>query len=162
VYEARRRYLFSRPRLFRHRYGCSAQKQQHFIRLVGTICNRLLKSSMTFTEVRVMATMPVGMSQFGTEQTAKRSRKGRKRAAAKLSRLHRPEGMSLEDWQTALRRQFGREQKFQLKNVGSEPFFSEFQVTNPESQNTYRVAIRGTEAGDNFCSCPDFATNTLG
>jgi hypothetical protein len=26
----------------------------------------------------------------------------------------------------------------------------------------YRVVIRGGGLGDNFCSCPDFATNTLG
>src|SRR3989449_708806 len=80
----------------------------------------------------------------------------------KLSRLHRPEGTSLEAWQTALRRQFGREQRFLLKNTGGHPIFSEFEVTNPESRNVYRVAIRGSEPGNNFCSCPDFATNTLG
>src|SRR5438094_2076887 len=80
----------------------------------------------------------------------------------KLSRLHRPEGMSLEAWQTTLRRQFGREQRFLLKNSGGHPIFSEFEVTNPESRNRYRVVIRGSEPGNNFCSCPDFATNTLG
>ena len=62
----------------------------------------------------------------------------------------------------ALRRQFGREQRFLLKNTGGHAVFSEFEVTNPQSGNTYRVAIRGSEAGNNFCSCPDFATNTLG
>ena len=80
----------------------------------------------------------------------------------KLSRLHQPEGMSLEAWQRALRRQFGREQRFTLKNTGGHPIFSEFEVTNPESRNTYRVVIRGSEPGNNFCACPDFATNTLG
>ncbi len=70
--------------------------------------------------------------------------------------------MSLEAWQTALRRQFGRETRFLLKNTGGHPLFSEFEVTNPQSRNTYRVAIRGSEPGNNFCSCPDFATNTLG
>jgi superfamily II DNA or RNA helicase len=70
--------------------------------------------------------------------------------------------MSLEAWQRALRRQFGREQKFLLKNGGGHPVFSEFEVTNPETRNTYRVVIRGSEPGNNFCSCPDFATNTLG
>lgn len=69
--------------------------------------------------------------------------------------------MSLEDWQIGLRRQFGREQKFSLKNTGGQPIFSEFEVGNPESKNTYRVAIRGLRPGDNFCSCPDYATNTL-
>ncbi|MFC1766830.1 DEAD/DEAH box helicase, partial [Planctomycetota bacterium] len=54
------------------------------------------------------------------------------------------------------------EQDFRLKNVGAEPIFSEFLVTNPETQGEYRVAIRGQGLGDNFCSCPDFAVNTLG
>jgi superfamily II DNA or RNA helicase len=79
-----------------------------------------------------------------------------------LSRLHKPEGMSLEAWQYELRKQFGRGQSFTLKNTGDHPVFSEFHVTNPESGNTYRVLIRGLQPGDNLCSCPDFATNTLG
>ncbi len=70
--------------------------------------------------------------------------------------------MTLEAWQTALRREFGRAQKFRLKNVGDEPVFSEFAVTNPATRGTYRVAIRGRSPGDNFCSCPDFAVNALG
>jgi superfamily II DNA or RNA helicase len=70
--------------------------------------------------------------------------------------------MSLEDWQVELRRQFGREQDFRLKNVGEHAVFSEFEVHNPQSQSTYRVHIRGQGLGDNYCSCPDFATNTLG
>lgn len=80
----------------------------------------------------------------------------------KVSRLRKPAQMSLEAWQIALRMQFGREQKFRLKNVGEDPIFSEFEVTNPQSKRTYRVAIRGQRLGDNFCSCPDFAVNTLG
>ncbi|HEV2947751.1 MAG TPA: DEAD/DEAH box helicase, partial [Gemmataceae bacterium] len=80
----------------------------------------------------------------------------------RLSRLRKPDEMDLEVWQRELRRQFGRELKFLLKNVGSHPVFSEFHVTNPESKNTYRVAIRGSQPGENFCSCPDFTTNTLG
>ncbi len=86
---------------------------------------------------------------------------GRERKA-KLSRLSRPAGMSLEDWQIELRRQFGREQDFRLTNVGEQPIFSEFDVLNPQSQGTYRVHIRGHRPGDNYCACPDFATNTLG
>jgi hypothetical protein len=80
----------------------------------------------------------------------------------KLSRLHKPETMSLEAWQMALRRQVGRDEKFALTNIGDQPVFSEFHVTNPKNGNTYRVAIRGDSPGSNFCSCPDFATNTLG
>jgi superfamily II DNA or RNA helicase len=80
----------------------------------------------------------------------------------RLSRTHKPEELSLESWQAALRRQFGAEQDFTLKNIGEHPVFSEFQVVNPQSKRAYRVAIRGTQPGDNFCSCPDFATNALG
>jgi superfamily II DNA or RNA helicase len=81
---------------------------------------------------------------------------------AKLSRLHKPANMSLEEWQIALRRQFGREQNFTLKNLGEEKIFSEFEVANPQSKSSYRVHIRGPLPGDNYCSCPDFATNALG
>jgi len=35
-------------------------------------------------------------------------------------------------------------------------------VSNPRSGSTYRIAIRGPGPGDNYCSCPDFATNSLG
>jgi len=80
----------------------------------------------------------------------------------KYSRLHKPPEMSLEVWQIELRRQFGREQDFKLSNKGEHPIFSVFEVTNPKTQNTYAVHIRGVRPGDNFCTCPDFATNTLG
>lgn len=90
--------------------------------------------------------------------TTKRAAKAPKR----ISRLRKPEDMSLEAWQIALRRQFGRELKLRLKNVGDAPIFSDFEVTNPQTKRTYRVAIRGLGFGDNFCSCPDFAVNTLG
>jgi superfamily II DNA or RNA helicase len=79
-----------------------------------------------------------------------------------VSRLHQPANVPLEAWQRELRRQFGREQRFRLENTGHEAVFSDYQVTNPQSRATYRVAIRGATPGDNFCNCPDFATNALG
>jgi hypothetical protein len=81
---------------------------------------------------------------------------------AKLSRTRPPLDIDPMDWQRALRRQFGREQLFGMENLGAEPFFSEFRVTNPQSKTHYRVAIRGLRPGDNYCSCPDYATNELG
>lgn len=80
----------------------------------------------------------------------------------KLSRTLAPAGVSPVDWQRGLRRQFGREQAFGLENLGSEPFFSEFRVSNPASKSSYRVAIRGLGPGGNFCSCPDYTTSELG
>lgn len=91
-------------------------------------------------------------------------KRGNKKQAKKprLSRLQKPEGMSLEQWQLELRKQSGQEQKFKLVCLGEHPVFSDFHVTNPQSGNTYRVRIRGPRVGDNACTCPDFATNTLG
>lgn len=80
----------------------------------------------------------------------------------RFSRLHAPRDMAVAEWQAVLRRQFGAEQKFTLENTGAEPVFSEFRVTNPASGGRYRVAIRGAGLGENYCSCPDFATNELG
>jgi superfamily II DNA or RNA helicase len=80
----------------------------------------------------------------------------------KLSRTHAPADLSPVDWQRGLRRQFGREQAFGLENLTSEPFFSEFRVSNPVSKSSYRVVIRGLGPGGNFCSCPDYVTSELG
>ncbi len=40
--------------------------------------------------------------------------------------------------------------------------WTDYTVTSHLSGKTYRVALRGTEAGESYCSCPDFRTNTLG
>ncbi|MCC7079632.1 MAG: DEAD/DEAH box helicase [Burkholderiales bacterium] len=85
-----------------------------------------------------------------------------KKREPRYSRTHPPRDLTPDDWQRALRRQFGREQAFTLTNTGTEPFFSEYQVGNPQSKSSYRVAIRGLNPGDNFCACPDYATNELG
>ena len=97
------------------------------------------------------------MAERITTKNASRSRK-----ITKISRLRKPEDMPLEQWQIALRKQFAEKQNFRLKNIGDEPVFSEFIVTNPQTDREYRVAIRGERIGDNYCSCPDFAVNTLG
>ncbi|MBI5619193.1 MAG: DEAD/DEAH box helicase [Gammaproteobacteria bacterium] len=86
----------------------------------------------------------------------------RSRKEPKLSRAYPPVDLAPADWQRALRRQFGRDQAFVLENRGDHPFFSEFRVGNPQSKASYRVAIRGLDAGDNYCSCLDYATNELG
>jgi superfamily II DNA or RNA helicase len=89
-------------------------------------------------------------------------RRKKKKSEKKLSRQRKPDEMPLETWQVELRRQFGREQKYRLKNLGNEPIFSDFEVANPLTHRTYRLAIRGAALGENYCSCPDFAVNTLG
>ncbi len=93
---------------------------------------------------------------------AKKKRGKVKTKPKRTPRTRQPAELSLEEWQIALRREYGREQPFKLENIGEEPIFSEFLVTNPISGGSYRVAIRGCKPGDNYCSCPDFAVNTLG
>jgi superfamily II DNA or RNA helicase len=108
--------------------------------------------------------MKMGGSRSGVSSASRRSAK-RKKPKAKPIRLDRarpPQDASLEDWQRGLRVQFGRDEKFGLVNLGEEPIFSEFRVTNPKSGRAYRVVIRGREPGRNFCGCRDFATNALG
>ena len=91
-----------------------------------------------------------------------RSHKRSKSREPQVPHLRRPAGLEVEAWQRQLRRQFGRAQSFEYENLGDEPVFSEFTVTNPGSGGSYRVAIRGTQVGENFCACADFATNDLG
>ena len=91
-----------------------------------------------------------------------RTAKAAQPTETRLSRTRRPPELEAVDWQTTLRRQFGREQRFGLENLGQEPVFSDFRVHNPASGTHYRVAIRGQAPGQNFCTCPDYATNDLG
>ena len=74
----------------------------------------------------------------------------------------KPVDMTVEEWQKGLRRQYAIEQEFRCENLGEHPVFSDFNITNPISGKTYKVAIRSEEPGLNYCSCPDFKVNTLG
>ena len=91
-----------------------------------------------------------------------KAKTSKRRTEPKFSRTQAPAELSPMDWQRALRRQFGREQAFGMENIGAEPFFSEFRISNPQSKSVYRLAIRGKQPGDNYCACPDYATNELG
>jgi hypothetical protein len=55
-----------------------------------------------------------------------------------------------------------RTEKMSVKAVDATRPWSDYLVTNRLSGKSYRVALRGTESGDSYCSCPDFRTNTLG
>jgi superfamily II DNA or RNA helicase len=105
-----------------------------------------------------MTTRP-DFAKTAPKTTAKKSTKPK---APPLSRLRKPDALPVPEWQIGLRRQFGREQNFGLENLGAEPVFSDFKISNPTTQTHYQVAIRGTALGRNFCSCPDYTTNHLG
>jgi hypothetical protein len=69
------------------------------------------------------------------KQTAQKKIAAKKKASRpatpKVSRTLKPDDMELEEWQRLLRRQFGEQQQFQLKNIGIHPLFSDFRLTNP-------------------------------
>jgi len=74
----------------------------------------------------------------------------------------KPTDLSLEAWQVALRKQFVTGKNFAIKKLDGHAVFCDYSVYNPETKNTYKVAIRNSEPGMNFCSCLDFKTNHLG
>lgn len=74
----------------------------------------------------------------------------------------KPEELSLEHWQIALRKQFVIGKNFGVKKLEGHPVFTDYVVYNPETKNTYKVALRDNSHQMNFCSCLDFKTNHLG
>ena len=79
-----------------------------------------------------------------------------------VSYYKKPDYLNLEEWQYALRKQFAAKRFFRIENIGPHPVFSDYKVYNPETKNTYKVAIRSKDNSMNFCSCNDFKTNMLG
>ena len=84
--------------------------------------------------------MPLPPSRFDSTMPPRPARKPTSRlkspktsptAEPRLSRTRRPANLQVADWQTVLRRQFGREQRFGLENLGSHPVFSDFRRVQP-------------------------------
>ncbi|MCF6314530.1 MAG: DEAD/DEAH box helicase [Verrucomicrobiales bacterium] len=53
-------------------------------------------------------------------------------------------------------------EKMKVKALDSSTPWTDYTVVSKLSGKTYRVALRGWEAGQMYCSCPDFRKNTLG
>jgi SNF2 family DNA or RNA helicase len=103
-------------------------------------------------------------------KSSPKSKKGKKTTKKKLAIPYhkKPENLSIDQWQLALRKQFATTQNFKIENIGQERVFSDYHVYNPSSKNTYKIALRSNpkqvEVGENynFCTCYDFKTNGLG
>ncbi len=54
------------------------------------------------------------------------------------------------------------EEKMQVRSANKEKPWTDYVVTSLRSGKSYRVALRGTEPGISYCSCPDYRTNHLG
>lgn len=53
-------------------------------------------------------------------------------------------------------------EKMHVRSVDKKTPWTDYIVNSQASGKTYRVALRGHEAGQSYCSCPDFRTNHLG
>jgi superfamily II DNA or RNA helicase len=93
---------------------------------------------------------------------SKSAKKKKVEVSKKIPYYRKPENLTLDQWQIGLRKQFGQDNEFAIKNIGQEKFFSDFQVTNNITNNSYKVAIRSADDSQNFCECLDFKTNRLG
>jgi superfamily II DNA or RNA helicase len=59
------------------------------------------------------------------------------------------------------RQQRAAQEKMTVRATIPERPWSDYLVTSHSSGRTYRVAIRGMEPGQAYCSCPDFRTNLI-
>lgn len=93
----------------------------------------------------------------------KQSQKQQEEKPKKVSYYRKPENMSLEAWQIALRKQFAEKSVFNICPFDRlHPMNGDFWVSNPQSHQKYKVAFRGVSSEWNYCSCPDFKTSQLG
>ena len=55
-----------------------------------------------------------------------------------------------------------KSERMNLQPVNKNEPWTDYTLTSKISGKTYRVALRGWERGESYCSCPDFRKNTLG
>jgi hypothetical protein len=60
------------------------------------------------------------------------------------------------------RKERARKEKMKLRSMDPSKPWTDYTITSTESGKTYRLALRGEQRGQSYCSCPDFRTNTLG
>ena len=92
----------------------------------------------------------------------KKTTKQADRQAPKVSYNYKPEGMTLEQWQIALRQQAAMKEAFVISEDVDTDGPGHYKVTNHTTKKEYRVVYRGEESPWNFCSCMDFKTSRLG
>lgn len=55
-----------------------------------------------------------------------------------------------------------KNEKMRLTSLNPDILWTDYTLTNAQSGKSYRLALRGWDQGESFCSCPDFRKNTLG
>ena len=102
--------------------------------------------------------------QADTKKKGKTASAGKKRTEkkCKISWVMKPEGMTLTEWQVALRRQVAEEETFDISCVDDKLLPGEYSVKSPKSKSEYKVVYRGEGSEWNYCSCMDYKTAQLG
>ena len=80
----------------------------------------------------------------------------------KISWIVKPDGMSLTEWQIALRKQIAQEEHFGISCVDDKLLPGEYSVKSPKTKQEYKVVYRGAKSEWNYCSCFNFKTAQLG
>jgi superfamily II DNA or RNA helicase len=60
------------------------------------------------------------------------------------------------------RTQRAQTEKMRLQSLDPRTLWTDYTLTSQVSGKSYRIALRGWELGESYCSCPDFRKNTLG
>jgi superfamily II DNA or RNA helicase len=60
------------------------------------------------------------------------------------------------------RKERAQKEKMRLNSMNPHELWTDYIITSYASGKSYRIALRGWEPGESFCSCPDFRKNTLG
>lgn len=53
-------------------------------------------------------------------------------------------------------------EKMRLRSMNPRELWTDYTIINQASGKSYRIALRGWNRGESYCSCPDFRKNTLG
>ena len=97
----------------------------------------------------------------GTTKSKTRKKKSQAVRTPKISWVVKPDKMTLEEWQRALRKQIAGEEAMAVAAVDEKNLPGEYEVKNPQTKQTYKVVYRGEGSPWNYCSCMDFKTNHL-
>lgn len=95
-------------------------------------------------------------------QQADTTKKGKETKTPKVSYHYKPEEMTLEAWQKALRRQAAQKEQFTITTINEKQYPGDYKVINPTNKSEYKIVFRGEDNPWNYCSCMDFKTSRLG
>lgn len=96
------------------------------------------------------------------KQKSKAKGQRQEKRVPKVSYHYKPENMTLEQWQIALRQQAAQKEIFAISEDRTTDGLGYYTILNPSTRNEYKVVFRGEESPWNYCSCMDFKTSRLG